>query len=128
MQSYIIGLLFFSWTALLPQQKGEHTRYILIEAPCKAGFNALPKFEEEVILSKVFKVEFEDAFQVVNAEPDLIVDFEVALEERFPNSRNQIKDILVYMLNSEEEAKNLYKKKIKQFKLLEIGVIELKIR
>lgn len=128
MQTYIFGLLVFSWFTFVPNQKSEHARYILIEAPCKAGFNALPKYDEEVILSKVFKVEFEDAFQVVNAEPDLIVDFEVALEKRFPHSRNQIKDILVYMLNSEKEAKNLYEKKIKQFKLLEIGVIELKIK
>ena len=65
---------------------------------------------------------------MVNAEPDLIVDFEVALEKAYPNSRNQIKDILVYMLNSEKEAKELYKRKIKHFKMLETGVIDLKIK
>ena len=128
MRALIIAILIFASGITIAQQKREHTRYILIEAPCKAGFNALPNFEEEVILSKVFKAEFEDAFQMVNAEPQLIIDFEVALENEFPNSRNQIKDILVYMLTSEKEAKELHARKIKQFKLLEVGVVELKIR
>jgi hypothetical protein len=101
---------------------------VLIEAPCKAGFDALPDYEKEVILSEVFKVEFENAFQVVNGEPHLIVDFEVALEKRFPNSRNQIKDILVYMLNSNKEAQDLHAKKIKQFEQANVGTITIKIR
>ena len=106
----------------------ESVRYILIEAQCKPGFNALPEFTEKVIITKVFKAKFETPFDMVNAEPDLIVDFEVALEKAYPNSRNQIKDILVYMLNSEKEAIELYKRKIKHFKMLETGVIDLKIK
>lgn len=107
--------------------KGE-VRYVLIEAPCKPGFNALPKYKEKVILTPVFKMEFENAFEIVNAEPELISAFEVALENAYPNSRNQIKDILVYMISSEKEAKELYARKIKQFKTLETGVIELKLK
>ena len=128
MQSITIGILIFVSGLFLPLQNSQHIRYVLIEASCKAGFDALPEYEKEVILSDVFKVEFENAFQVVNAEPDLIVDFEVALEQRFPNSRNQIKDILVYMLNSNKEAQDLYANKIKQFEKDNVGTIQLKIR
>ena len=110
------------------KKENENTRYILIEAPCKPGFNALPEFKEKVIITKVFKAEFETPFDMVNAEPDLIVKFEVALEKAYPNSRNQINDIMVYMLNSEKEAKELYSRKKKHFKLLETGVINLKIK
>lgn len=103
-------------------------RYILIEAPCKQGFKALPEAKEKVILTKVFKMEFENAFEIVNAEPELITAFEVALEKAYPGSRNQVKDILVYMLTTEKDAKELYNRKIKQFKTLETGVIELKVK
>ena len=65
---------------------------------------------------------------MVNAEPNLIVDFEVALEKAYPNQRNQVKDILVYMMTTEKEAKQLYSRKIKQFKTLKTGVIELKVK
>ena len=106
----------------------ENIRYILIEAPCKPGFDALPDYKEKVILTKIFKMEFENAFELVNAEPDLITAFEVALEKAYPNSRNQIKDILVYMLITEKEAKELYSRKLKQFKTLETGIIELKVK
>jgi hypothetical protein len=103
-------------------------RYILIEAPCKAGFNALPDVDKKVILTQVYKAEFETPFDMVNAEPSLIKDFEVALEAAYPNSRNQIEDILVYMLNTEKEANELFNRKIKLFKTMETGVIELKIK
>ena len=73
-------------------------------------------------------MQFENAFEIVNAEPELITSFEVALEKAFPSSRNHIKDILVYMITSEKEAKELYSRKIKQFKALKTGVIELKIK
>lgn len=108
-------------------EKEENTRYIIIEAPCKSGFQALPGYKEKVILTKVFKVSYENAFELVNAEPELISDFEVALEKAYPNSRNQIKDILVYMITTEKEAKELYNRKLEQFKILKTGVIELKI-
>ena len=120
-------LLFFSLAFTSIKDKEENTRFILIEAQCNPGFDALPEFKEKVVLTKVFKREFENAFEMVNAEPDLIVDFEVALEKAYPNSRNQVKDILVYMMNSEKEAKELYNRKLKQFKTLETGVIDLKI-
>jgi hypothetical protein len=109
-------------------KKDENTRYILIEAPCKPGFKAKNDFKENVIFTKIFKKEFENAFELVNAEPELIIAFEVALEEAYPNSRNQIKDILVYMINSEKDAKALYKRKLKQFEALNTGIIELKIK
>jgi hypothetical protein len=105
----------------------ENTRYILIEAQCKPGFKALPKSKEKVILTKIFKKEFENAFEVVNAEPQLIIEFEVALQAAYPDQRNQVENILVYMLTSEKEAKELYKRKLKLFQTLEKGVIELKI-
>ena len=63
-----------------------------------------------------FRREFENAFELVNAEPELIVDFEVALDKAYPNSRNQVNDILVYMLNTKKEATELLNRKMKQFK------------
>lgn len=125
-KAFLIIFLFAS-VAFGQNKKEENIRYILIEAPCKPGFNALPDYKEKVILTKVFKMEFETPFEMVNAEPQLIVDFEVALEKNYPNSRNQIRDILVYMLNTEKEAKELYSRKINQFKTLETGVIILKL-
>lgn len=121
-------IAFFSMAFAFDKNVEENTRYILIEAPCKPEFNALPEFKEKVIITKVFKAEFETPFDMVNAEPQLIIDFEVALEKAYPNSRNQIKDILVYMLTTEKEAKELYKRKEKLFKTLETGVIKLKIK
>ena len=109
-------------------KKEENVRYILIEAPCKPGFKAKNDYKENVILTKIFKKEFENAFELVNAEPELISAFEVALEEAYPNSRNQIKDILVYMMNTEKDAKELYNRKLKQFKTLNTGVIALKLK
>lgn len=109
-------------------KKDENTRYILIEAPCKPGFKAKNDYKENVILTKIFKKEFENAFELVNAEPELISAFEVALEDAYPNSRNQVKDILVYMMNSEKDAKELYNRKLQQFKTLNTGVLELKIK
>lgn len=117
---------FFSISHDMPEE--ENVRYILMEAPCTSGFDALPKYKDKVILTKVFKAEFENAFEMVNAESDLIVAFEVALEKAYPNSRNQIKDIMLYMLNTEKEAKDLYNRKKNFFKTLETGVIELKIK
>jgi len=105
----------------------ENTRYILIEANCKPGFKAGRGHSEKVILTKVFKKEFENAFEVVNAEPQLIIDFEVALQASYPDQRNQVEDILVYMLNSEKEAKELYSRKRKLFETLEKEVIDLKV-
>jgi hypothetical protein len=121
-------IILFSPFLNIQATDDENTRYILIEAPCKPGFNALPNYKEKVIVTKIFKMEFEDAFELVNAEPELIIAFEVALEKAYPNSRNQIKDILVYMLITEKEAKELYARKQKQFKTLETGIIELKIK
>jgi len=120
-------VLYLVPVAFGQKETEKNIRYILIEAPCKPGFNALPESKEKVVLTKIFKMEFETPFEMVNAEPQLIVDFEVALEKAYPNSRNQIKDILVYMLNTEKEAKELYNRKIKQFKTLGTGIIELKI-
>ena len=129
MKAFIIILLFISgYTFTSNSDAGENTRYILIEAPCKPGFPALPDAKQKVILTKVFKMSFENPFEIVNAEPELITDFEVALEKAYPNSRNQIKDILVYMIAEEKEAKELYKRKIEQFKTLKTEVIELKIK
>jgi hypothetical protein len=101
-------------------------RYILIEAPCQPTFPAQPAGKNKVIITKVFKVQYESPFELVSAEPELISRFEVALEKAFPGSRNQIKDILVYMLVTEKEARELYSRKLKQFKLQEIAAIELK--
>lgn len=106
----------------------EEVRYILIEVPCKKGFNTLPNQEQKVILTNVFKVEFENAFEMVNAEADLVIKFEVALEKAYPNSRNQIKDIMIYMLNSEKEAKELLNRKKNHFKTIEAGVLKLKLK
>jgi hypothetical protein len=106
---------------------GENTRYIIIEAPCKTGFNALPDYQEKVILTKVFKMTFENSAELINAEPELISNFELALENAYPNSRNQVKDILVYMITTEKEAKALYKRKVEQFKILKTGIIDLKL-
>jgi hypothetical protein len=106
----------------------ETDRYVLIEAPCKATFNANTNHDENVVLTPVFKVEFENAFEVLNAEPELIREFEVALEKAYPNSRNHIKDILLYMLTSEREAKALHARKRKQYEALNVGLLPLKIR
>ena len=111
-------VLYLVPVAFGQKETEKNIRYILIEAPCKPGFNALPESKEKVVLTKIFKMEFETPFEMVNAEPQLIVDFEVALEKAYPNSRNQIKDILVYMLNTEKEAKELYNRKIKQYFML----------
>lgn len=129
MRSIFIVLAFFlSISAANSTDNEKEIRYILIEAPCKPGFNALKDYTEKVIVTKIFKAEFENAFEMVNAESDLIVDFEVALEKEYPNSRNQVKDILVYMLNTEKDAKELYNRKLKQFKTLNTGVIQLKVK
>jgi len=120
--------LFLSFGFSSQTKNSENVRYIIIEAECKPGFNALSDFKEKVIITKVWKEEFENAFEVVNAEPELIIDFEVALEKKYPNQLNQIEDILVYMLISEKEAKALYKRKLGLFKSLDKGVIELKIK
>ena len=55
MKACIFGFLIFSMFTLFPNQ-GDHTRYILIEAPCKAGFNALPKFEESIPIHSFARV------------------------------------------------------------------------
>jgi hypothetical protein len=128
MKTLLIILLFFLHNVLGQNVVQNEVRYIFIEAPCKTGFNANNGFNQNVLLTPVFKEEFENAFEVVNAEPELIKEFEVALEKSYPNSRNDVKDILVYMLTSEKEAKELYKRKIKQFEVLKTGVIKLKLR
>ena len=129
MRIFTASLLILFCVVISPVKgQDENVRYILIEAQCKDGFNALPDFKKKVILTNVFKEEFENAFEVVNAEPELIGDFEAALEKAYPNQRNNIGDILVYMLNSQKEAKELYKRKLKLFKTLETGVIDLKIK
>jgi hypothetical protein len=126
---FVFFAVFINLSVCLGQKESEsNTRYILIEAPCSSGFKALPEFTEKVILTQIFKAEFDTPFDMVNAEPSLISDFEVALEKKYPNSRNQVKDILVYMLNSEKEAKQLYNRKIKLFETTGTGVIELKIK
>ena len=127
----LISLLFIflNVNAVFDKKVKEETiRYILIEAPCKPNFDALPEYKEKVIITKVFKVKFENAVELVNAEKNLIVDFEVALEKAYPNSRNQVKDIMIYMLNTEKEAKEMFNRKKTQFKTLETGVIEIKIK
>ena len=128
----LIPLLFIFFLHQFPAiengSQEEFSRFILIEAPCEAGFNALPEYSNKVILTKVFKAEFENAFELVKAEQDLIVRFEVALEKAYPNSRNQVKDIMVYMLTNEKEAKELLNRKKKQFETLDTGVIELKVK
>lgn len=129
MKAVIIILIFLGNTFFTQEaKKEENIRYILIEAPCKPGFKANNDYKENVILTKVFKMEFENAFEIVNAEPELISSFEVALEKAYPNSRNQIKDILVYMMNTEKDARELYNRKLKQFEALNTGVIELKLK
>jgi len=125
---FIVLAFFLSISVANSADTEKQIRYILIEAPCKPEFNALKEYSQKVIVTKVFKAEFENAFEMVNAESDLIVAFEVALEKEYPNSRNQVKDILVYMLNTEKEAKELYSRKLKQFKTLNTGVIELKVK
>lgn len=126
---FLLLITIFAQPVLSAQSDNEeNTRFILIEAPCKPGFQALPEYKEKVVLTKVFKVTYENAFELVNAEPELISDFELALDKAYPNSRNQIKDILVYMITTEKEAKELYKRKTQQFKALKTGVIELKIK
>jgi hypothetical protein len=120
----ILFLLISIGETVLAQEKT--VRYILIEAPCQPTFPAPPSGKNKVIITKVFKVQYESPFELVSAEPELISRFEVALEKAFPGSRNQIKDILVYMLVTEKEARELYNRKSKQFKLQEIAVIELK--
>lgn len=123
----VLALILISLTGLVrAQEKTE--RYILIEAPCKPGFPASPTGKGKVIITKVFKVVYESSFDLVSAEPTLISQFEVALEKAYPGSRNQIKDILVYMLVTEKEARELYNRKLKQFKLQELTAIELKIQ
>ncbi len=122
-------IIFLNVNAVFDKKVKEETiRYILIEAPCTSNFNALPDYKDKVIITKVFKAKFENAVELVNAERNLTIDFEVALEKAYPNSRNQVKDIMIYMLSTEKEAKELFKRKKTQFKTLEIGVIELKIR
>ncbi len=122
-------IIFLNVNAVFDKKAKEETiRYILIEAPCKPGFNALPEYKDKVIITKVFKAKFENAVELVNAERNLIIDFEVALEKAYPNSRNKVKDIMIYMLNTEKEAKELFNRKKTRFKTLETGVIELKIR
>jgi len=124
-------LLLFSLSQFFAkdiEKQEEITRYILIEAPCKPSFPALPDYDEKVIITKVFMAKFENEFELLNAENDLVVRFEVALEKSFPNSRNQISDIMVYMLNDQKEAKELFIRKKKLFKTLGTGVIELKIK
>lgn len=128
MKAIFLTLLLFVNHAIGKNIEAENIRYILIEAQCKPGFNALPGHGNKVILTKVWKEEFENAFEMVNAEPKLITAFEVALEKAYPNQRNNIKDILVYMLNTEKEAKELYNRKLALFKTLETGVIDLKIK
>ena len=125
---FIVLAFFLSISVANSADTEKQIRYILIEAPCKPEFNALKEYSQKVIVTKVFKAEFENAFEMVNAESDLIVAFEVALEKEYPNSRNQVKDILVYMLNTEKEAKELYSRKLKQFKTLNTGVIEFKVK
>ncbi len=122
-------IIFLNVNAVFDKKVKEETiRYILIEAPCKPNFNALPEYKDKVIITKVFKVKFENAVELVNAEKNLIIDFEVALEKAYPNSRNQVKDIMIYMLNTEKEAKEMFNRKKTQFKTLETGVIEIKIK
>ena len=129
MKTITLVLVLLANTLLAQEtKKEENVRYILIEAPCKPGFKVKNDYKENVILTKIFKKEFENAFELVNAEPELISAFEVALEEAYPNSRNQIKDILVYMMNTEKDAKELYNRKLKQFKTLNTGVIALKLK
>ena len=122
-------IIFLNVNAVFDKKVKEETvRYIIIEAPCKPNFNALHEYKDKVIITKVYKAKFENAVELVNAERNIIIDFEVALEKAYPNSRNQIKDILVYMLNTEKEAKELLNRKKKQFKTLETGVIEIKMK
>ncbi|NJN28031.1 MAG: hypothetical protein HC819_19700 [Cyclobacteriaceae bacterium] len=124
----LISFIFFAFASFSQKAAETNVRYILIEAPCKAGFNALPETKEKTILTNIFKINFETPFEMVNAEPQLIKDFEVALDKAYPNSRNQVKDILVYMLNTEKEAMELRNRKLKLNKTLEKGVIDLKMK
>ncbi len=122
---FAIGLILFSASVVVQAQE-KTERYILIEAPCQSTFPASPVGKDKVIITKVFKVQYASPFELVSAEPELITRFEVALEKAYPGSRNQVKDILVYMLVTEKEARELYNRKLKQFKLMEIAFIELK--
>jgi hypothetical protein len=126
--SFLFIFFLYQFPAMDNDGQEDFFRYILIEAPCEANFNALPEYPNKVILTKVFKAEFENAIELVNAEQELIVRFEVALDKAYPNSRNQVKDIMVYMLTNEKEAKELLNRKKKQFETLDTGVIELKVK
>ncbi len=125
---FTILLLLHFYAGPAGEAKDDNVRYVLIEAPCKSGFPALPGHEKKVILTNIFKVAFDDPFSLVNAEPELISDFEAALEKTWPDSRNQIEDIMVYMLKTEKEAKELYKRKKNLFKMLDTGIIDMKIK
>jgi len=120
---FVLILMSITYTA---QAQEKTVRYILIEAPCQPTFPAPPTGKEKVIITKVFKVQYDSPFDLVSAEPELISRFEVALQKAYPDSRNHVKDILVYMLVTEKEARELYNRKLKQFKLMETAVIELK--
>ena len=54
--------LLFSFAFTSNKDKEENKRYILIEAQCKPGFDALPEFKEKVIITKIFKEEFENTW------------------------------------------------------------------
>jgi len=120
---FMLILMSITYTA---QAQEKTVRYILIEAPCQPTFPAPPTGKEKVIITKVLKVQYDSPFDLVSAEPELISRFEVALQKAYPDSRNHVKDILVYMLVTEKEARELYNRKLKQFKLMETAVIELK--
>ncbi len=122
----LISLSLFSTKNVA--QKDEITRYILIEAPCKPSFPSLAKYDEKVVITNVFMAKFENEFELVNAEKDLVAKFEIALEKSYPNSRNHIEDIMVYVLDEQKEAKELLNRKKKLFKTLGTGVIELKVK
>ncbi|MDZ7607052.1 MAG: hypothetical protein U5K79_16020 [Cyclobacteriaceae bacterium] len=122
---FVFALILMSFTDIVQAQE-KTERFILIEAPCQPTFPAPPSGKDKVIITKVFKVQYDSPFELVSAEPELITRFEVALQKAYPGSRNLVKDILVYMLVTEKEARELYNRKQKQFKLMEIAVIELK--
>lgn len=123
---FVFALIMLFQAGVVSAQE-KTVRYILIEAPTKAGFPAAPAGKEKVIITKVFKVVYESSFDLVSAEPALVSRFEVALEKAYPGSRNQVKDVLVFMLNTEKEARELYNRKLHHFKLLETPPVELKI-
>ena len=122
-------LLFSSFASWAPINRlaEKEVRYVIIEAECKSGFNALPEYSEKVLLTNVFKREYENAVEMVKAESALISEFEVALQASYPNQGNQVGEIMVYMLTTEKEAKDLHKRKTKLFKTLNKGVVELKL-